>query len=132
MYLAGEEEIEAIAKVIRSGKLFRYREDSECERFEKRYAKHLGVGEFATRVQAARLELGDRHQALLAVRRQRRLGPRLRLANQRGEAAAQPAALVQGDGCDGSGVSDVVGHCMRLRFGEWRMANGLPAFAIGH
>jgi dTDP-4-amino-4,6-dideoxygalactose transaminase len=47
MYLAGEEEIEAIAKVIRSGKLFRYRDDSECERFEKRYAKHLGVGEFA-------------------------------------------------------------------------------------
>jgi dTDP-4-amino-4,6-dideoxygalactose transaminase len=47
MYLAGEEEIEAIARVIRSGKLFRYREDSECERFEKRYAKHLGVSEFA-------------------------------------------------------------------------------------
>lgn len=47
MYLAGEEEIEAIARVIRSGKLFRYREDSECERFEKRYAQHLGVSEFA-------------------------------------------------------------------------------------
>lgn len=47
MYLAGEEEIEAIAKVIRSGKLFRYREDSECERFEKRYGKYLGVSEFA-------------------------------------------------------------------------------------
>jgi dTDP-4-amino-4,6-dideoxygalactose transaminase len=47
MYLAGEEEIEAIAKVIRSGKLFRYRDESECERFEKRYAKHLGVSEFA-------------------------------------------------------------------------------------
>ncbi|RLP26988.1 aminotransferase class I/II-fold pyridoxal phosphate-dependent enzyme [Mesorhizobium sp. YM1C-6-2] len=47
MYLAGEEEIEAIARVIRSGKLFRYRDDSECERFEKRYAQHLGVGEFA-------------------------------------------------------------------------------------
>lgn len=47
MYLAGEEEIEAIAKVIRSGKLFRYRDDSECERFEKRYARHLGVSEFA-------------------------------------------------------------------------------------
>lgn len=47
MYLAGEEEIEAITRVIRSGKLFRYREDSECERFEKSYAKHLGVGEFA-------------------------------------------------------------------------------------
>ena len=47
MYLAGEEEIEAIARVIRSGKLFRYRDESECERFEKRYAGHLGVGEFA-------------------------------------------------------------------------------------
>ena len=47
MYLAGEEEIEAIARVIRSGKLFRYRDDSECERFEKRYARHLGVAEFA-------------------------------------------------------------------------------------
>ena len=35
MYLAGEEEIEAIARVIRSGQLFRYRADSECERFEK-------------------------------------------------------------------------------------------------
>ncbi len=47
MYLAGEEEIEAIARVIRSGQLFRYRDDSECERFEKRYADYLGVGEFA-------------------------------------------------------------------------------------
>jgi dTDP-4-amino-4,6-dideoxygalactose transaminase len=47
MYMAGEEEIEAIARVIRSGQLFRYRDDSECERFEKRYAKNLGVGEFA-------------------------------------------------------------------------------------
>lgn len=47
MYIAGEEEIEAIARVIRSGQLFRYRADSECERFEKRYAAHLGVKEFA-------------------------------------------------------------------------------------
>ncbi|MBL8583829.1 MAG: DegT/DnrJ/EryC1/StrS family aminotransferase [Rhizobiaceae bacterium] len=47
MYLAGEEEIEAIARVIRSGQLFRYRDDSECERFEKRYAADLGVSEFA-------------------------------------------------------------------------------------
>lgn len=47
MYLAGEEEIEAIARVIRSGQLFRYRDDSECERFETRYAAHLGVDEFA-------------------------------------------------------------------------------------
>lgn len=47
MYLAGEEEIEAIARVIRSGQLFRYRDGSECERFEKRYAADLGVGQFA-------------------------------------------------------------------------------------
>jgi dTDP-4-amino-4,6-dideoxygalactose transaminase len=47
MYVAGEEEIEAIARVIRAQALFRYREDSECERFERRYAAHLGVGTFA-------------------------------------------------------------------------------------
>lgn len=47
MYIAGEEEIEAIAKVIRSGALFRYGEHSECDRFEERYAAHLGVEHFA-------------------------------------------------------------------------------------
>ncbi|MER8417112.1 aminotransferase class I/II-fold pyridoxal phosphate-dependent enzyme [Mesorhizobium sp. M1329] len=47
MYTAGEEEIEAIARVIRSGALFRYGKDSECDRFEARYAQHLGVEHFA-------------------------------------------------------------------------------------
>lgn len=47
MYAAGEEEIEAIARVIRSGSLFRYGKDSECDRFEARYAAHLGVEHFA-------------------------------------------------------------------------------------
>ena len=47
MYIAGEEEIEAIAKVIRSGALFRYGKGSECDRFEARYAEHLGVDHFA-------------------------------------------------------------------------------------
>ena len=46
MYKVGEEEIEAIARVIRAGTLFRYREGSECERFEARYAKALGVKNF--------------------------------------------------------------------------------------
>ncbi len=46
MYKAGEEEIEAIARVIRAGTLFRYRDGSECERFEARYAKALGVPHF--------------------------------------------------------------------------------------
>ncbi len=47
MYVVGEEEIEAIAKVIRSGALFRYGVGSECDRFEARYAKYLGVKHFA-------------------------------------------------------------------------------------
>ena len=47
MYLVGEEEIEAIAKVIRSGALFRYGIGSECDRFESRYAKYLGTKHFA-------------------------------------------------------------------------------------
>lgn len=47
MYIVGEEEVEAVARVIRSGALFRYGDDSECERFERRYAGHLGVSDFA-------------------------------------------------------------------------------------
>ncbi len=47
MYIVGEEEIEAIARVIRSGKLFRYGEEGQCATFEKRYAAYLGVGHFA-------------------------------------------------------------------------------------
>jgi len=47
MYVVGEEEIEAIARVIRSGALFRYGPASECERFEARYAKYLGCKHFA-------------------------------------------------------------------------------------
>ncbi len=50
MYVVGEEEIAAIAKVIRSGKLFRYGADSECDRFEQRYAAHLGVDHVALTV----------------------------------------------------------------------------------
>lgn len=47
MYIVGEEEIEAIARVIRSGALFRYTEGSECDRFETRYAQYLGCKHFA-------------------------------------------------------------------------------------
>jgi dTDP-4-amino-4,6-dideoxygalactose transaminase len=43
MYIVGEEEIEAVAEVIRSGKLFRYGIGQECDRFEQRYAEYLGV-----------------------------------------------------------------------------------------
>lgn len=50
MYVVGEEEIEAIARVIREGALFRYKVGHECERFEKRYADYLGVGQFALTV----------------------------------------------------------------------------------
>jgi dTDP-4-amino-4,6-dideoxygalactose transaminase len=47
MYVVGEEEVEAIARVLRSGALFRYGVGGECERFEERYARHLGVKHFA-------------------------------------------------------------------------------------
>lgn len=50
MYIVGDEEIAAVAKVIRSGKLFRYGVGSECDRFEQRYAAHLGVDHFALTV----------------------------------------------------------------------------------
>jgi dTDP-4-amino-4,6-dideoxygalactose transaminase len=42
MYIVGQEEIDAIAKVIRAGSLFRYGVGGECDRFEERYAKYLG------------------------------------------------------------------------------------------
>jgi dTDP-4-amino-4,6-dideoxygalactose transaminase len=45
MFRIGSEEVDALAKVIQSRKLFRYVEGSECERFEQRYARYLGVGE---------------------------------------------------------------------------------------
>jgi dTDP-4-amino-4,6-dideoxygalactose transaminase len=47
MYIAGQEEIDAVARVIRSNALFRYGIGQECDRFEARYAKYLGVKHFA-------------------------------------------------------------------------------------
>ena len=47
MYEVGQEEIDAIARVIRANALFRYGVGSECERFEERYANYLGVKHFA-------------------------------------------------------------------------------------
>ena len=47
MYVVGQEEIDAVARVIRSGALFRYGAGSECDRFEERYAKYLGARHFA-------------------------------------------------------------------------------------
>jgi dTDP-4-amino-4,6-dideoxygalactose transaminase len=47
MYIVGQEEIDAVAKVIRAGALFRYGVGSECDRFEARYARYLGVKHFA-------------------------------------------------------------------------------------
>jgi dTDP-4-amino-4,6-dideoxygalactose transaminase len=44
MYRIGKEEIDAVAEVIQSGRLFRYRNPkSQCERIERRLAKRLGV-----------------------------------------------------------------------------------------
>jgi dTDP-4-amino-4,6-dideoxygalactose transaminase len=43
MFHIGQEEIDAVAAVIRERKLFRYADDSQCARFEQRYADYLGV-----------------------------------------------------------------------------------------
>jgi dTDP-4-amino-4,6-dideoxygalactose transaminase len=47
VYQVGQEEIDAIARVIRANALFRYGVGNECDRFEERYARHLGVKHFA-------------------------------------------------------------------------------------
>ena len=48
MYQVGEEEVDAVARVIRrSGELFRYGVGHECETFEQRYSAYLGVKHFA-------------------------------------------------------------------------------------
>jgi dTDP-4-amino-4,6-dideoxygalactose transaminase len=46
MYVVGEEEIEALARAVRSKELFRYGIGHECERFESRYATYLGARHF--------------------------------------------------------------------------------------
>ena len=43
MYEIGNKEAQAIKKIISKGKLFRYFEDSECDLFEKNYAKYLSI-----------------------------------------------------------------------------------------
>src|SRR5688500_7540396 len=43
MYRVGQEEIDAVAQVINSKQMFRYHAGGQCERFEQRYAKYLGV-----------------------------------------------------------------------------------------
>jgi dTDP-4-amino-4,6-dideoxygalactose transaminase len=46
VYAIGQEEIDAVARVIRSRQLFRYRggEGGECDRFEKALCEHVGAG----------------------------------------------------------------------------------------
>ena len=45
MYRIGQEELDRLAEIFKSKRLFRYMEDAEgeCLRFEKRYARRLGV-----------------------------------------------------------------------------------------
>jgi dTDP-4-amino-4,6-dideoxygalactose transaminase len=47
VYLVGQEEIDALTKVVRTGSLFRYGVGKECDRFESRYAAYLGAKHFA-------------------------------------------------------------------------------------
>ena len=43
MLKVGQEEVDAVARVVRSGKVFRYDDDGECAKFERRYGEFLGV-----------------------------------------------------------------------------------------
>lgn len=47
MYIIGQEEIDAVARVVNSKALFRYGLGHECERFEARYAAYLGAKHFS-------------------------------------------------------------------------------------
>ena len=47
MYTVGQEEIDALTRVIEKGALFRYGVGDECDRFEARYAEYLGAKHFA-------------------------------------------------------------------------------------
>lgn len=67
MYRIGEEEVQAVRRVIESGKLFRYHEGGECERFEQRWAEYVGV-------QHARMTASGTH-ALTAAMMGAGLGP---------------------------------------------------------
>ena len=44
MYDFGDEELKAVERVIKSQRLFRYCESSECEQFEREFAAQFGVG----------------------------------------------------------------------------------------
>ena len=43
MYEIGNQEVQAIKTIISKGKLFRYLKNSECDIFEKNYAKYLSI-----------------------------------------------------------------------------------------
>lgn len=47
MYRIGDEEVEAVRRIIQEGQPFRYHEGSECERFERRWCQYLDA-EYAT------------------------------------------------------------------------------------
>ncbi len=73
MYIVGQEEIDAIARVIRDGSLFRYGIGGECDRFEQRYADYLGSrhvaltasGTFALTAAVSALGIGPGDEVLV-------------------------------------------------------------------
>lgn len=73
MYLVGEEEAEALARVVKAGALFRYGVGSECDRFEERYAEYLGTrhvaltssGTFALTASVIALGIGPGDEVLV-------------------------------------------------------------------
>lgn len=43
MYRIGQKEVDAVAEAVLSGRMFRYQDGSQCDRFERRYGRYLGV-----------------------------------------------------------------------------------------
>ena len=43
MYRIGQKEVDAVAEAVLSGRMFRYQDASQCDRFEGRYSRYLGV-----------------------------------------------------------------------------------------
>ena len=73
MIKVGQKEIDAMTEVIKSGAIFRYHENSQCERFENRWAEYTNTshvmlcssGTAALPAALAGLEIGPGHEVIV-------------------------------------------------------------------
>ena len=73
MLKVGQKEIDAVTEVINNGTIFRYHKDSQCERFERRWAEYTNTkhvmlcssGTAALTAALAGLEIGPGHEVVV-------------------------------------------------------------------